>query len=494
MMRCISGCLVALTVNFGASAQQVNAPLAEVGLQSRIEALSSQSDAHGFELGMLITLRGIEKTLQTRYEFGLGGPMRELPILRLELAPRNPQPKQAQPDTLTKMMLTALTDLQNARAVLKDAADAGRVMPFDLTVQDVWFDVNSNGSREANEGVVDALGPLLLGRRAMQQVEATGALEGPITVRFDEADHAWLTAYTHMLSGMGNLFVAFDPAPIIENLANRRERLSQVPIVPNTYDKDALMLEIAALNAEKRRVDRSVTRQNERLQQLRAREQALRAATPQDDAEIRALTAERAKIETEVVVPLRQEQRFLQAEISAANAKLNNPKRGFEDKWVQQADSLYVLLSALRQQPKAERVAAARDHWRAMLVENRHFWTLLQEEQDNDREWIPNPSQSSALGIAVNQQTADAWQAILDDAEALLDGRLLLPHPLLPEGVGISLKAYAENPGPLDLLDWVHGIGAYEYAAKGPMISRQRWLAFNRLTGGNAGGFALFFN
>ncbi|NNK16030.1 MAG: hypothetical protein HKP51_03895, partial [Sulfitobacter sp.] len=153
MMRFISGCLIALTVNFGASAQQVRAPLAEVGLQARIAALSSQSDAHGFELGMLMTLRGIEKTLQTRYEFGLGGAMRELPILRLELGPRNPQPKQAQPDTLTKMIQTALADLHNARAVLKDAADAGRVIPFDLTVQDVWFDVNSNGSREENEGV-----------------------------------------------------------------------------------------------------------------------------------------------------------------------------------------------------------------------------------------------------------------------------------------------------------------------------------------------------
>ena len=494
MLRYILPCLVALTVNSGGMAQQVNAPLAEVGLQSRIDALSEQSDIHGFERGMLMTLRAIEKTLQTRYEFGLGSPMRDLPILRLELGPRNPQPTQAQPDTLTKIFETALADLENARAVLKDAAEGGRVMPFDLTVQDLWFDVNSNGVREPDEGVVTALGPLLLGRGTMQRLARTDALDSPITVRFDKADHAWLTAYTYMLSGMGNLFVAFDPAPIIENLANRREMLSQAPTIPNSFDTDALMLEIAALNAKQRRLDREVKKQRERLQVLRNREQALREATPRDDAALRTVNEERIHIETEVMAPLRQEQRFLQAEISAANAKLNGPVRGSRESWVQQMDSFYVLLSALRQKPAADRIVAARDHWRAMLKENRLFWTMLQEEQDNDREWIPNPSQTSALGITVDQQTADAWQAILDDTEALLEGKLLMPHPLLPQGVGISLKAYAENPGPLDLLDWVHGIGAYEYAAKGPMISRQRWLAFNRLTGGNAGGFALFFN
>ena len=129
-----------------------------------------------------------------------------------------------------------------------------------------------------------------------------------------------------------------------------------------------------------------------------------------------------------------------------------------------------------------------------MIAQNKVFWAALAQETDNDREWIPNPQQTSALPLRVDGDMAAGWQAILKDAEDLLEGRLLLPHPLLPSDIGINLKAFAEDPAPLDLLNWVHGIGAYPYAAKGPLITRQRWLAFQRLTRGNAAGFALFFN
>lgn len=75
-----------------------------------------------------------------------------------------------------------------------------------------------------------------------------------------------------------------------------------------------------------------------------------------------------------------------------------------------------------------------------------------------------------------------------------MDGRLLIPHPLVSPDVGISLKSYVEGPGPIDLIDWIHGIGAAPYVDRGPTITGQRWAAVNRLTGGNAGGLALFFN
>ncbi|MFN3210347.1 MAG: hypothetical protein ACE369_15340 [Roseovarius sp.] len=157
-------------------------------------------------------------------------------------------------------------------------------------------------------------------------------------------------------------------------------------------------------------------------------------------------------------------------------------------------DALYVLLSALEQQPDPARIRAAHADWLAMIAHNRTFWDRLAQETDDDREWIPNATQTSALGVEIPPRVAEGWQKILSDAEAVLEGRLLLPHPLLPSGHGINVASYVADPAPLDPIDWVHGIGATPYTARGPRITAQSWQAFQRLTGGNAGGFALFLN
>ena len=65
--------LSAVLAVFGASnvAAQTGPDLAQMGLQPRIDALAQNPKRHGFELGMLSALRGIEKTFQTRYEYCL---------------------------------------------------------------------------------------------------------------------------------------------------------------------------------------------------------------------------------------------------------------------------------------------------------------------------------------------------------------------------------------------------------------------------------------
>ncbi len=494
MKKVLTG--VAMAVALAGAGQAQDAALADVGLQARMDALSSDTAAvHGFELGLLGALRSIERTLQTRYEYGMGDGLRTMPVLRLELGPRNPNPKAPTAQTLSDIMRNVLGDLETARGYLNQAAETDAITPFRLTVQDIWFDVNANGSRDAGEDVIDALGPILLGPWVMREMGRNGALEEPITVRFDAADHAWLTAYTHMLSGIGNLFLAFDPAPVLQDMTDKRAMLSDAPQIENTFDSVALNAEIDALR-------RQVVSLQARMDLLRAREDVLsqkardlRSAEPRDEGALKAANQDLRQLRAEKIRPLRTEIRSLRADIAATRAKLAPSEGGarFEG-FRTDIDAFYVLLAALRQQPDAERIAATRAHWLSMIAHNKVFWAALSQETDNVEEWVPNPQQTSALELRVDEDMAQGWQDILEDAENLLEGRLLLPHPLLPAGTGISLKAYADNPGPLDVLDWVHGIGAYGYAAKGPMISAQRWRAFQRLTGGNAGGFALFFN
>jgi len=157
-------------------------------------------------------------------------------------------------------------------------------------------------------------------------------------------------------------------------------------------------------------------------------------------------------------------------------------------------DAIYVAIKALAQQPDATRIRAVHTHLTAMIAHNRVFWDRLAQEVDNDHEWIPNPSQSSVLPLTIPPRLATGWQAILKDIEAVLEGKLLIPHPALPEGYGVSLPAYVDDPTPLDLVNWLHGIGAYRHAAIGPRLSTQNWRTFQRLSLGNAGGFALLFN
>jgi len=155
---------------------------------------------------------------------------------------------------------------------------------------------------------------------------------------------------------------------------------------------------------------------------------------------------------------------------------------------------IYIALAALAQEPANENITAAMAHWKPMIRQNRLFWRLLAIETDNKREWIPNPNQRSVFGIRISEDMANAWQDVLDDADALIEGEKLIPHPLFPESYGISLSAFAKNPGPIDIIESIHGIGSYEDAMQGERVSNASWRVFRRMTAGNQISFAIFLN
>jgi hypothetical protein len=472
------------------------------GLQARIDALLPEAGQHGFELGLVQLLRGVEKSLQTRYATGLGDTLLRGPLMRIDVK-SNPRqgPDPAPPETIANIFRTFMDDLAQAQTYLGQTIGAD-ARPFELTLQDLWFDVDADGQRGADEGVVETLSPLILSPRDLKEFAASEAARTPITIRFDAADHAWLSAYTYMLSGFGSAFLAFDPTPVLADLAAGRAALKDAPELPAYYDPVALEAEIAALEAEQGALLSRIDALKEQEKLVRDQQETLweQAKATEDAAQKQALTekAEALNAELEPVRKtrgdLQRQQRQIRGEIEAAKAKLPGaaPRQSFGME--REFDLLYAVLTSLRQQPDAAHLRAAREDWREMIAQNRLFWAALATETDNDREWIANANQSSALPITIPEGAPEAWQKLLSDAEAVLEGKLLIPHSLLPDGYGISLAAYLENPGPIDLLDWIHGRGAYPYAARGPVITRQYWNAFARMTNGNAAGFALFFN
>ncbi|WP_309664044.1 hypothetical protein [Tabrizicola sp.] len=170
------------------------------------------------------------------------------------------------------------------------------------------------------------------------------------------------------------------------------------------------------------------------------------------------------------------------------------PTNALDMMFGRQADRVAMALHALAQTPDPTLTRKAHAHFLAMITENRRFWALVNLESDNDREWVPNDRQTSALGIIMPPGTAERWQAVLADAEKLLTGELLIPHWRFGAEAGINMKKMFENPVPVDLITWVQGEGLLPFAEKGTRASPFAWNEFTRIVEGDAMLFALFLN
>ncbi len=158
------------------------------------------------------------------------------------------------------------------------------------------------------------------------------------------------------------------------------------------------------------------------------------------------------------------------------------------------ADMVAIVKNALDQQPDEAALTRAHRHFMAMVAENRAFWRLVEAETDNDAEWIPNARQTSALGLEFPQQTAEVWQGVLADAEALLEGRLLAPYWQLNDYAGINVKRMFLEPRAIDLLNWIQGQDALRYAENGPVMTLDSWRAFEDMLTGEALMYAIILN
>lgn len=159
--------------------------------------------------------------------------------------------------------------------------------------------------------------------------------------------------------------------------------------------------------------------------------------------------------------------------------------------WV---DIVTVFLRTLNQKPDAARALKAQSHFLAMIEDNRAFWVRVAAETDNDREWLPNDAQQSALGIDLPPGTGAAWLAVLEDAEALLKGEKLAPYLWLGDDAGVNLARLFTDPRPIDVLGWIQGVDALPYLEKGTVVTPDSWMRFEAMVSGNATLFAVMLN
>lgn len=162
-------------------------------------------------------------------------------------------------------------------------------------------------------------------------------------------------------------------------------------------------------------------------------------------------------------------------------------------------DSIAVYITALRGVPDKKRTRAALKHFKSMISYNQGFWRLVMQETDNKAEWLPNPSQTSAFGIAVDLETANAWQTVLKEISDVLEGRALIPHWRVTsrdatQGVGINIKKLMNDPSDFDIILMIQGTSIAPYLEQGKIANMRVWRDFSRLTDGQGILFSLWFN
>jgi hypothetical protein len=384
---------------------ELSREIADAGLaatEARLAALTDASDADRFALAGVRFLSAVEYAFQLRWKYGLDDPTGTVPLMRTELDV-NPAPETWTSGIVTEIFTGVDVRMASARAALEGinpTSDFG----VDIRLQDVWFDVNANGTRDSNEAMTELLGPIMLGWRWFDR-DPVQPWPG---VRFDAADAAWLSAYTHMLQGISNVILAYDPAQALDEMLASRATFLELspprPPSPDSFDND------------------------------------------------------------------------------------------FSASFGQFADVAIIFVRALDQDPDAERMQAAHEHFLSMIEDNRAFWTRVNSETDDDREWLPNARQASALGLVLPPETGEVWKSVLSESEAVLKGELLIPYWRIREGAGVDLSRVFLEPKAIDLAGWIQGVDALPYIRKGPVMTGDSWGRFGNLMGGEAMLMSIYLN
>lgn len=385
------------TTAYAQSAAQIGADSLAKSAE-HFAALPDKTPSDHFALGALHFLHGVEKTLQTRWEYNATLEDLDIPVMRLPVPP-NPQPKPFEAGMITGIFTGLLSDMDASRAALAAIPDDADVA-LEINLADLWFDINMNNTRDIGEGVIE------VGAFAIMGEPDLGDAEGlpPMDIRFDTADVAWLTAYTHMLSAAGELVVAFDPTEAITNVMDAAHKMDELRGLP--YQRSGFI---------------GIT----------------------------------------------------------------------ETRWI---DQFAMAYGALNQQPDASHTRAAHAHLLNMIAENKAFWAGVDAEVDNVNEWIPNASQTAALGFDLPPEAGMAWQVILDDIEAMLNGDLLIPYWRLGTVGGVNVQKLFMDPPVFDIVTWIQGHGLLPYLERGPLITPDSFQQFEALTGGNMLPLSFLFN
>jgi len=448
-----------------------------------------------FALGALQFFYALEGVQQDLYRYGAGnraggfGNRFFLPVFRIPVPP-NPNTETADYAKVRGLLVRFVDRLQQAAATLAQLGD--RPAKLAINPMKISFDIDMDGKSDKAENLAGILNALA----------ARGDIGAGLTrdIAFDTADAKWLQGYSNVLMSIGNFFLSFDFEksynisfhPVFGNQATEFGRL-----LKNTKgdpeELAAIKAQIAQLeeeqktaftNEQKRRMRaiRSIRKKIRRDKSLsKAEKEAERAAT---DPEYKLLeTAQRNSS------GFGRELRQLRKRLSDLDPALAAQPGGMQSF----LDPLSFLHSINWQVVEPDRLKQVRKNLLTVIKLNRETWRLVAAETDDDREWLPNPTQTSPFeSLQVSQETIDAWLKTIDAAEAILEGRLLTPS--IRFGRGVNMKRFFEEAETFDLILFLTGPNSIRYVEKGEIWDQRLMRTLGDPFGRNFGAYMFWFN
>lgn len=156
-----------------------------------------------------------------------------------------------------------------------------------------------------------------------------------------------------------------------------------------------------------------------------------------------------------------------------------------------------------------ERMRHALKHLEQVVSLSRESWKRINAEDDDDREWVPGPDQTSVMrGFNVGQDIVSGWHEFLDEFELILKGEKLAPFwrgidgGISPFGgirqinpkIGINVRKVFTDPQRFDLALWLQGTGLQPFLEEGDITSPEKWQKMMSRFNGRFWNFALWFN
>ncbi|HTN75442.1 MAG TPA: hypothetical protein VL096_09350 [Pirellulaceae bacterium] len=159
------------------------------------------------------------------------------------------------------------------------------------------------------------------------------------------------------------------------------------------------------------------------------------------------------------------------------------------------ADAIAAIHLARFPVKEPKRCTAALEHLQVVIAESRLSWKAIQAETDDDHEWVPNPAQTGVIpGVQVTKEMIVGWHEFLDEADAILAGKKLVPHWRIRADRGINMNKVFREPREFDVVMWAHGAAALPYVEEGVCTTPETWARFQQIFRGNFIGFAIWFN
>ena len=378
--------------------------------------------------------------LEPRYNYGTFGipTITSLPFLRLPVG-KNPAPQPFTPQVFRQILTEFDRQLLEADATLALVPKGNVSLP--LRVQDISLDFNHDGKASLNESL-----PGLI-------LTVSGAELRPDfpTVGFDQSNVPWLRGYAHLLAGITDILLAHDWTETVNLTFQSAFPTADLPSAPLEDARPALQATVQANQApgggcydtRYHYWETPVT-----PEEKAAQEKYRRCTAAQDALEF----------------------------------------GGIGD---------LVAFVHLFRWPVVEpaRLLTARQHFLTMIALSRESWASIQAETDDDHEWVPSPRQTSLFPtLRVTDQTVAGWMRFLDEAEAVLNGKLLLPHWRFDHSQGLNLRRMFEEPRTLDPVLILTGPGAIPYMEKGPLAPDSTMDTGMQMVGGGLLAYFLWFN